>query len=158
MPRQRLSRSRNLAVLAISGGVLIVDALTKWWARGHLVHAATHVVGPVWLRLTYNAGISFSISRGRPLVSVVVASLVALVLLTMALRARPGLATWGLGLLVGGGVANVVDRLTASPPRVTDFIAVGQFPVFNVADISVSVGFLLLLLLVLRGERMVVPW
>jgi len=55
-------------------------------------------------------------------------------------------------------VANVVDRLTASPPRVTDFIAVGQFPVFNVADISVSVGFLLLLLLVLRGERMVVPW
>ena len=156
--RQRLSRSLNLGVLALAAGVIAVDASTKWWARQQLARGAAHVVGPLWLRLTFNSGVSFSISRGSPTVSVVVATVVALGLLTMALRAQPGVATWGLGLLLGGGLANVVDRLLASPPRVTDFIAVWRFPVFNMADVAVSVGFLLLLLLVFRGKRMVVPW
>ncbi len=156
--RKRLSRRLNLGVLALSGGVIVVDAATKWWARQQLMHGPTHIVGPLWFRLTFNSGISFSLSRNTPSVSVIVAVIVALVLLALALRAQPGVATWGLGLLLGGGVANVLDRLAASPPRVTDFVAVGGFPVFNVADIAVSAGFLLLLLLVLRGKRMVVPW
>jgi len=156
--RQRLSRSLNLGVLLLGGVVVVIDGTTKWWARQHLAHGAAHVAGPLWLRLTSNSGISFSISRGAPVVSVVVAIVAAVGLLTMALRAESGSATWGFGLLLGGGVANVVDRILASPPRVTDFIAVGWFPVFNMADVAVSAGFLLLLLLVLRGKRMVVPW
>ena len=158
MSRQRLSRSLNLGVLILTAGVIAVDASTKWWARQQLAGGVSHVVGPLWLRLTFNSGVSFSISRDSPTVSLVVAMVVAVGLLTMALRAQPGVATWGLGLLLGGGLANVGDRLLASPPRVTDFIAVGRFPVFNMADVAVSVGFLLLLLLVLRGKRMVVPW
>ncbi len=65
--------------------------------------------------------------------------------MAVGLRARGGLATVGFGLLIGGGVANVVDRLSATPHQVTDFIALGSFPVFNLADVAITVGFITLL-------------
>jgi hypothetical protein len=46
----------------------------------------------------------------------------------VGLNANRGTPTIGFGLLIGGGVANVIDRLAASPHRVTDFIAVSSFP------------------------------
>jgi signal peptidase II len=58
----------------------------------------------------------------------------------------------GFGLLLGGGLANVVDRLVASPHRVTDFIAVSSFPVFNLADVAITLGFVILMVAALRGE------
>jgi signal peptidase II len=58
--------------------------------------------------------------------------------------------------LLGGGLANVVDRVVASPHRVTDFIAVGSFPVFNLADVAVTAGFIVLLVAALRGGKLLV--
>lgn len=50
----------------------------------------------------------------------------------------------------------MVDRLTASPHRVTDFIAVGSYPVFNLADVAITAGFVVLLVSALRGEKLLV--
>jgi len=145
----------NLRVLWVALVVTALDAGTKWWARRALAHHARHLLGPLWLRLDFNSGISFSLSRGLPLVSAIGTFVVALAVLVVALRARPGIATWGFGLLVGGGVGNVLDRLAATPPRVTDFVAFSSFPVFNLADAAITAGFVLLLTRILRGERLV---
>jgi signal peptidase II len=79
---------------------------------------------------------------------------VALVVVVIGLRARPGVAAIGFGLLLGGGLANVIDRLAAQPHRVTDFVALGRFPVFNLADASISAGFIVLVVVALRGEAL----
>ena len=145
----------NVRVLWVALVVTALDATTKWWARRTLVRHAQHVVGPLWLRLDFNSGISFSLSRGLPLVSTIGTFVVAVAAMVVALRARPGVATWGFGLLVGGGVGNVLDRLAATPPRVTDFVAFSSFPVFNLADAAITAGFVLLFTHILRGERLV---
>jgi len=80
--------------------------------------------------------------------------IVAVVVLVVGLGARRGLPTVGFGLLIGGGVANVIDRLAATPHRVTDFIALGSFPVFNLADVAITAGFITLLVAALSGEKL----
>jgi signal peptidase II len=80
--------------------------------------------------------------------------LVALTVLFVSLKASDGVSAVGFGLLLGGGVANTLDRLAATPHEVTDFISVGSFPVFNLADASVTIGFVVLIVAALRGERL----
>ena len=134
--------------------VTAIDALTKVWARHALSNHAIHVGGGIWLRLQYNSGISFSFNQSRTILTTILTVVVALVVVGVGLRARPGLSTVGFGLLIGGGVANVVDRLSASPHQVTDFIALGSFPVFNLADVAITAGFITLLVAALAGEKL----
>ncbi|MCU1362438.1 MAG: Lipoprotein signal peptidase [Acidimicrobiaceae bacterium] len=154
MPRQRLTLRLNFTVLAVALGVSVIDALTKYWARHSLAQHGDHVVGPLWLRLQFNTGVSFSIDRSLPLVTTIVTVVIAVVVVVVGLRANRGTPTLGFGLLIGGGVANVIDRLAASPHEVTDFIAVGSFPDFNAADAAITIGFLVVMLAALRGERL----
>ncbi|MGB7103274.1 MAG: signal peptidase II, partial [Acidimicrobiales bacterium] len=71
MPRQRLTYRLNYTVLAVALVVTASDALSKWWARHHLASHAQHVIGPLWLRLQYNTGISFSIDHSLPLLTTI---------------------------------------------------------------------------------------
>lgn len=152
--RQRLVFGVNPTVLVVALVVTAVDAFTKAWARRDLANHAVHVVGDVWLRLRYNSGISFSINRSGPLVTSLLTVAVAIIVVVIGVRAAPGLPAAGFGLLLGGGVANVIDRLAANPHEVTDFIAVASFPVFNLADAAITVGFIILLIAALRGDRL----
>jgi signal peptidase II len=154
VPRQRLRYRLNYTVVAVALGVTIADALTKYWARHALAHHAHHVIGPLWLRLTYNSGISFSINSSGPLVTTIATLLIAIVVVGVGLNANAGAPAVGFGLLIGGGVANVIDRLAANPHEVTDFIAVSSFPVFNLADAAITVGFVVLIVAALRGDRL----
>lgn len=154
MPRQRLTFRPNYTVIAVALVVSALDAGTKVWARHDLASHAVHVVGFVWLRVQYNAGVSFSINDSGPLWVTIVTVVIALAVVVVGINAQKGLATAGFGLLIGGGVANAIDRLAASPHRVTDFIAVSSFPVFNVADAAITLGFLLLMVAALRGEKL----
>ena len=152
--RQRLVFGVNPTVLVVALVVTAVDAFTKAWARRDLANHAVHVVGDVWLRLRYNSGISFSINRSGPLVTSLLTVAVAIVVVIVGVRAAPGLPAAGFGLLLGGGVANVIDRLAATPHEVTDFVAVSSLPVFNLADAAITAGFVVLLVAALRGERL----
>lgn len=154
VPRQRLGSHVNFTVLVTALVVTAIDALTKAWARHALSTHAVHVVWALWLRLQYNPGISFSLNRSGPLLTTVATAVVAVLVGLVALRARAGLAAAGFGLLIGGGVANLIDRLAASPHEVTDFVALGSFPVFNLADVAITLGFAVLLAAILRGEKL----
>jgi signal peptidase II len=141
-------------VVVVALVVTALDAVSKAWARHALTGHAVHVAGAVWLRLQYNSGVSFSFNQSGPAVTTVLTVLIALVVLVVGLRARSGAPAVGFGLLIGGGLANVIDRLAASPHQVTDFVALGSFPVFNLADTAITAGFVVLIVLVLRGERL----
>jgi signal peptidase II len=154
VPRQRLRFRLNLAVIVVALVVTAIDAATKAWARHDLAHHSVQVVGFIWLRLEYNSGISFSINSSGPIVTTVITLVITVLVLLVGVNANKGLPTIGFGLLIGGGVANVIDRLAANPHQVTDFIAVSTFPVFNVADIAITLGFIALMIAAVRGERL----
>ena len=152
--RKRLIDRINYAVIVIALAVTAIDALSKVWARHALANHAIHVGGVIWLRLQYNSGVSFSFNQSRTLLTTIGTVVVAVVVVVVGLNARRGLPAVGFGLLIGGGVANIVDRLSATPHRVTDFIALGSFPVFNLADVAITVGFIVLLVAALMGEKL----
>jgi signal peptidase II len=156
VPRQRLEFGINPTVIVVALVVTAADAATKIWARHELATHAQHVVGDIWLRLQYNAGISFSINQSGPLFTTIATIVVAVVAVVIGVRAQRGAPTAGFGLLLGGGVANVIDRLAANPHQVTDFVAVGSFPVFNLADAAITVGFIVLVVCAVRGQKLLV--
>ena len=156
VPRKRLKYEVNSTVVVVSLLVTAVDAASKAWARRALATHAVHVVVFAWLRLEYNSGISFSINQSGPLLTTVATVVVALAVIVVGVRAQRGAPGAGFGLLLGGGLANVIDRLAAHPHQVTDFIALGSFPVFNLADVAITAGFVVLLVCALRGERLLV--
>jgi len=149
------ARGRPLAVfLCIALATFAVDQLTKALAA-HLLRPSAPVplLGP-WLRLNlaHNLGSAFGlVSVGWALLVAAIA--VCLVILVYAARGgltrRPGRALW-LGLIFGGSVGNLADRLRTG--GVVDFIDLRVWPVFNVADIAITAGFALLAVRLLRGR------
>ena len=154
MSRQRLDRHVNSTVVALALVVIILDTVTKLWARHTLEGHSIHLLGGAWLRLQYNAGISFSINQSGPLVTTIITAFIVIVVVAVGIRANAGAPAVGFGLLLGGGVANLVDRLSTTHYRVTDFVSVGSFPVFNLADASITIGFVVLVVAAIRGERL----
>lgn len=132
---------RVLVVVALL--VVALDAASKLWARAALADGPVDL-GFITLRLAENPGIAFSIGAGAPAWVVTAVTAAATVLITaMAVRGvlHPPVAA---GLLLGGGFGNLLDRLAGG--TVTDFLDLGWFPSFNVADIALNVGVAIVLL------------
>jgi len=149
--------ARLRGAILIAAVVVVVDQLTKHWAVNELRDRNIDLVGSLRLNLAYNTGMAFSKGTGIGPVIGVVALLVVVGLLVTIGRASSPLYTPAVGLIIGGAVGNLVDRLFRSPGwfrgGVVDFIDVQWWPIFNVADICVTVGGALLLLSTLRTER-----
>jgi signal peptidase II len=146
----RSSRRLGLA-LALAAGVFAVDQASKWLVRHEATHLPFRVVAGLRFALNYNSGISFSRFAGAGgvlvvLVAVVVAGVTAALLLA-APRYRPA-----LGVILGGAVGNLVDRLRFGG-AVVDFVGVYGWPTFNLADAAIVAGTVILVLQVLRGSR-----
>jgi signal peptidase II len=137
------------AVLAI---VLILDQLTKHTiATGVAAGEQQKFLPGITLVHVRNTGVAFSLfSSGGALVLVLTLAALAALVGYLALRPdRPGL--WlPTGMLIGGAVGNLIDRIGSG--AVTDFIKLPLWPAFNVADISITFG-VLALLYVLEGRR-----
>ena len=95
----------------------------------------------------YNSGAAFGLFQNGAIVFTVLAIVVAGLILYYFPRTSPHDWTLRLamGLQLGGALGNLIDRLTRSG-QVTDFISLGAFPVFNVADASITVGVIVLVL------------
>lgn len=140
---------RWLAPALVVLTVLVTDRLSKSVVQGWLADRPADrrvdLAGD-WLGLQYveNRGGAFGTLSGYGGVLTVVALVViALIVIAYVRSGRP--SAWlqvGIGLLVGGAIGNVLDRLTLG--YVVDFVAVGPWPRFNVADSAITVGVLLL--------------
>jgi len=141
-----------LCLLAAPSSVLL-DQLTKHWATeayGQSSEVGNSYLGG-WLSLVYttNSGAAFGILEGRNalflLIGIVVCSALAVYWRLLG-KARP-VARIGLGLLLGGACGNAIDR--ARNGHVVDFLQIRFWPVFNLADLCIVVGVMLLLYAVL---------
>ena len=147
MSRERLrgAGSAWARTLALCAAVVLVDQATKEIVRDSLAehHSEALVLGFKLTNVT-NTGLAFGIGDGEAFVLVVTLAALAAVIVWFAMDPlRPGL--WlAAGLLVGGALGNLVDRIRAD--AVTDFIDAPLWPAFNVADIAITLGALCLVL------------
>jgi len=145
------SRQGYALALVLAAAVLAADQLTKWLVRSQAENLPRQLVAGLRLDLTYNSGISFSRFAGAgDVVIVLVAAVAAGVAVALVLTPPRYRAT--LGVILGGAVGNLIDRLRWDG-AVVDFIGFYSWPSFNVADIAIVVGTVLLGLQVVLGAR-----
>lgn len=144
-------RRRLWVVAACAVVVLAVDQVTKSLAVQDLARGPVHVVGPLSFELGYNTGAAFSIGAGLTLPIIVIAFVLVLILVWFA-RGTPSLdAAVGTGMILGGALGNLSDRLfRGHAGAVVDFIHFNFWPTFNVADASIVVGTIVLLVAIVR--------
>jgi signal peptidase II len=135
---------------ALCGLVVILDQATKALIEDHLVPGQdVDLIGPVGLTLSHNSGVAFGLASGggTRLVLLTVLALAVVGYVFSRDPTRPGV--WvAAGLLAGGALGNLADRIRAD--AVTDYIAIGSWPAFNLADVAVTAGVLLLALSYMR--------
>lgn len=153
--RPRRDALRRL-LIAVSVAVVVVaaDQATKSWAVHRLSRGPIHVVWKLDLQLTYNSGAAFSFARGWAPVFGGLAVVVVLVLLGAVRRVQSTPIAVALGLVVGGALGNLADRVFRSNHgSVIDFIALHFWPTFNVADSCIVVGGIMAAALLWRADR-----
>ena len=147
-----MTRSQRAWLLAgvLCAAVIVVDQVAKAVVRSQIVVGEeVDVLGPLGLTQTHNTGVAFGLAggTGAPLIIVMLVALGVVTYLFAQDPARPGM--WvASGLLAGGAVGNLIDRIGAG--HVTDFIELPPWPPFNVADVCITFGVVLLVLIYLR--------
>jgi signal peptidase II len=139
---------------ALCAIVLAADQAAKAVIEAQLVPGEdVDLLGPLGLTLSHNRGVAFGLAggAGAPLILITLVALGVVLYLFARDPARPGM--WvATGLLAGGAIGNLVDRVRAD--AVTDFVDLSPWPPFNLADMAITVGVVLLVFLYLRdGER-----
>ena len=131
--------------LLISAVIVLLDQISKAWALRDLADGRIiHVIWTMQFNLTFNRGMAFSRGTGiGPIIGVI--GLVVVVLLLLSLRrADNALTRVATGLIIGGAVGNILDRLFRGSGwmrgAVVDFIDFQWWPVFNVADMAIMIG------------------
>ncbi|MHB8219611.1 MAG: signal peptidase II [Acidimicrobiales bacterium] len=135
-----------LLAVGIAIVVVVVDQVTTSVAESDLRHPA-HLLGPFGLAVRYNSGSAFSLFTGDAPVLVVVSVVLVVALAVAAWRTRSRVAVVGIGLVLGGALGNLADRLfRGHHGNVVDFITLSHWPTFNVADACITVGLVLLVI------------
>ena len=150
---------RHYAAVLITGlVVLALDQLTKWWALVNL-DVPKEVIGSLRLSLHFNSGAAFSMGSGGSLgpFIAILAVIVVVVLVFAGDSTRSRIGAISVGLIAGGAFGNLIDRAFREGGsgflggHVVDFIDVGWWPVFNVADAGICVGAVALVIFGLRA-------
>jgi signal peptidase II len=150
-------RRRAGLVVAVAAVVVVLDQLTKAWAVRTLATRDIDLVWTLRLHAVHNRGAAFSVSFGGGGVVAVLAIVVVCVLIALGRTLATRAGVLSLGLVLGGAVGNLADRAFRDGHgflggAVVDFIDLQWWPIFNVADMAVSIGGVLLVLVSLREE------
>jgi signal peptidase II len=149
-----------LVLFGVGGTSIALDQWTKWLVRTNIEFGTQWLPESLsWLspyaRIVhwYNSGAAFGMFQNGNIVFTILAFIVigAIIYYYPRVEADDWTLKLAMGLQLGGAAGNLIDRLRVG--RVTDFISVGSFPVFNIADASISVGVAVLLLGVWINER-----
>jgi signal peptidase II len=151
-------RRRAVVLLALIAALAYTgDQLTKLWVTSTMVEGQRIPVLPPLLQWYYirNSGAAFSIGEGVTWLFTIIMTVVAVGIIVYSRRVRS--LWWGaaFGLVLGGALGNLTDRLFREPSfgmgHVVDFISLPHFAIFNVADSAVVCGVVLVCLLTLTG-------
>jgi signal peptidase II len=138
---------------ALCGLVVVLDQAAKALIEANLVPGQyVEVLGPLELTLSHNSGVAFGLASGGGARLILLTALALGVVGYVFSRNPTRPLMWvAAGLLAGGALGNLADRVRAD--AVTDYIQIGSWPAFNLADVAVTAGVLLLALSYLREER-----
>ena len=132
--------------------VVALDQLTKSIVRSSVATGEEHTFVPgVHIVHVHNEGVAFSALKGAgTLVAIIIAAAVVALVAYFATHATKPLVWLPTGMLVGGALGNIVDRVRQG--YVTDFIKLPAWPAFNVADMAITFGVVILLFVVERAN------
>ncbi|MCB2222927.1 MAG: signal peptidase II [Actinobacteria bacterium] len=147
-------KPRDLGFL-VAGAIVALDQLTKWIVVRTLSDGPVVVVdGFFQLRLIENPGSSFSLFQGAGAVIALIAIGAVALIVVLVARLSSRWEAAALGLVLGGALGNLLDRLFRGPGildgKVIDFVDFSFFPAFNVADSAITIGAALAVLLAFR--------
>ena len=146
--------SHWLALVAIALAAVAADQLTKHIVAGELaLDDGVHVLGPLWIRHVQNSGIAFGLFAQATAIVIVLTAIAILWMVAYFARsgARHPILPVALGLVIGGSLSNLVDRVRLG--YVTDFIDLRWWPAFNLADSFIVIGVIVLLAALVLAER-----
>jgi len=151
-------RSTTVVVGTVSALLVVLDQVTKTEATRRLGPQAGSdrydLLGDaLGFEFVRNTGVAFGLMQGRPWLVSVMAICVLLAFLAAFWRDLPRhrLLQFAVGAILGGALGNLIDRFRLG--YVVDFIAVGSFPRFNIADSAVTIGLVLLVWFLLQTEQ-----
>ena len=153
-------RRKLWLLLIVAGVVLLADIISKQLVVAHLSNRLPVKVIPSVLdfELTRNAGAAFGLAAGATIIFTVVAAAVVVFIARASRRLGSAGWAWALGLLLGGALGNLGDRLFRAPGplrgHVVDWIHLHHWPVFNLADSGIVIGGVIAVLLSMRGIRL----
>jgi signal peptidase II len=142
----------GLATVAIAA--IVADQLTKHVVTRTLpLDDSVHVVGPLSIHHVQNSGIAFGLFSSATAVVTIVTGIAVIWMIVFFARSgsRHPVLPAALGLLIGGSMSNLVDRIRLH--HVTDFIDVNWWPAFNLADSFIVVGVAILLAALIAADR-----
>jgi signal peptidase II len=148
-------RRRRIAVIAVLAVLVVAaDQVTKSLAVADLRRHGVHVLGPIYLRLYYNAGVAFSLGTGLTGPIIIIAIVLVLGIAWVARGVPTMTAAVAFGLILGGASGNLADRLfRGHHGAVVDFVYSRVWPTFNLADSCIVVGSFLLAISFARSGR-----
>jgi signal peptidase II len=151
----KLKDTIDMPLLILAASTAFILSFSAKLVADAYLHERIAILGSfAGLLPTRNPGIAFGLQLPGGFQEILIVLALILVLIAAVRSDRSRIGDWGYGLIVGGALGNVVDRIRDG--FVTDFFQVGTFPVFNVADSCITVGVVLLLaqsLISVRGNR-----
>jgi len=153
----RLSRRLIWVVFALAAVVIAADQLSKWWAETNLGDGARiPVIGDLLsFQLVYNPGAAFSIGEEFTWVLTIIAAIAVVAIIRFAWGVESRAWAFALGLLLGGAITHLGDRLFRDPGfargHVVDFINYNGYFIGNIADIALVGGAILIVIISLMG-------
>lgn len=147
-------RTQWLILALVAGAVVVADQLTKQVVgRTLALGESVDLVGPLSLHHVQNSGIAFGLFASRTSIVIVVTAVAVCAMLVFFARSggRHPVLPVALGLVLGGSVANLVDRVRLG--HVTDFLDVAAWPAFNLADTFIVAGVGILFGVFVLGNR-----
>ncbi len=147
---------KNLTALSATFLIIIIDQLSKYFIRTNLhLNEFVSILGKyVGFRFIQNPGMAFGIQIGAGKLFFVIFTAIASLLIFIFLLQLKGdhyYTRIALAFILGGAVGNLIDRIVFG--KVVDFIEVGPWPIFNFADVAVTIGMIILIIVVFFEKK-----
>ena len=153
----RARRRGAIWLFSVAASVYLADRFTKVWAEQRLPGDPIEVIaGVLTFRFATNPGGAFSLGQSAPEFFAAITVAVAVLIVVTAFRHTSAVTGLALGLVLGGALGNLTDRVTRGERlsgHVVDFIDLQIWPVFNLADAAIVIGAVVLALGSFIGDR-----
>lgn len=147
-------------MVMIAAAVFVLDQVSKYWIRTNLALRESFAPIPAlgnFFRIIHwkNTGVAFGLFQENGWILTVVGILVVIGIILFSSQVINGPAFWrvALALELGGALGNLADRINPELGYVVDFIWIGDFPVFNLADSAIVIGAVILVIGMWRQEK-----